>query len=159
MAKKLVIVESAAKVKTIAKILGKDFDVKSCQGHVMDLPKSSLGVEVAEGFAPTYVSTDAQKKTLRTLTKAAKDVEIIYLATDPDREGEAIAFHLSQSLDGGRARRISFNEITPEAIKAAVEEPRELDERLNKLPTPGQRRRAEAPQPPEAEPPSPAPTP
>ena len=87
MAKKLVIVESAAKVKTIAKILGRGYAVKSCQGHVMDLPKSSLGVEVDEGFEPTYVSTPAQEKILKSLAKAAADAEVIYLATDPDREG------------------------------------------------------------------------
>ena len=130
MAKKLVIVESAAKVKTIAKILGRGYAVKSCQGHVMDLPKSSLGVEVDEGFEPTYVSTPAQEKVLKSLAKAAADAETIYLATDPDREGEAIAYHLAQQLDGKRARRISFNEITGEAVKAAVAEPRELDLRL-----------------------------
>jgi DNA topoisomerase-1 len=130
MAKKLVIVESAAKVKTIAKILGAGYDVKSCQGHVMDLPKSSLGVEIEQGFEPTYVSTPPQKKVLKTLAKAAADADVIYLATDPDREGEAIAFHLSQQLDGDRAQRISFNEITREAVKAAVAEPREVDLRL-----------------------------
>jgi DNA topoisomerase-1 len=130
MAKKLVIVESAAKVKTIAKILGGGFAVKSCQGHVMDLPKSSLGVEVDAGFEPTYVSTPAQEKVLKALTKAAAGAEIIYLATDPDREGEAIAYHLAQQLNGDRAQRISFNEITREAVKAAVAEPRGLDLRL-----------------------------
>jgi DNA topoisomerase-1 len=130
MGKNLVIVESAAKVKTISKILGPDFDVKSCQGHVMDLPKSSLGVEVERDFEPTYVSTPAQKKILNVLRRAAADVDVIYLATDPDREGEAIAYHLAQYLDGTRAQRISFNEITREAVKAAVAEPRALDLRL-----------------------------
>jgi DNA topoisomerase-1 len=130
MGKKLIIVESAAKVKTIAKILGKGYAVKSCAGHVADLPKSSLGVDVSKGFEPTYESTPAQKKILKTLTKAAEAADVIYLATDPDREGEAIAYHLSQQLNGDRARRVSFNEITAEAVKAAVAEPRELDLRL-----------------------------
>ncbi|UCH77648.1 MAG: type I DNA topoisomerase [Candidatus Coatesbacteria bacterium] len=130
MGKKLVIVESNAKVKTIAKILGRDYVVKSCQGHVTDLPKSSLGVDVADDFKPTYEPTAAQEKTLKSLAKAAAGAEVIYLATDPDREGEAIAYHLAQHLDGKRARRISFNEITPEAVRAAVAEPRELDLRL-----------------------------
>jgi DNA topoisomerase-1 len=130
MAKKLVIVESAAKVKTIAGILGKGYGVKSCQGHVADLPKSSLGVDIAKGFEPTYESTPAQKKILTGLVKAADGAEVIYLATDPDREGEAIAYHLSQRLNGGRARRISFNEITASAVRAAVSEPREVDLRL-----------------------------
>lgn len=130
MAKKLVIVESAAKVKTVAGILGAGYGVKSCQGHVMDLPKSSLGVEISKDFEPTYVSTPAQQKILKSLVKAAANADVVYLATDPDREGEAIAYHLSQHVDGGRARRISFNEITREAVKAAVAEPRELDLRL-----------------------------
>ena len=130
MGKNLLIVESAAKVKTIAKILGKDYAVKSCQGHVMDLPKSSLGVDVSKGFEPTYVSTPAQAKILKTLTKAAEGADVVFLATDPDREGEAIAYHLSQHLNGARARRISFNEITATAVRAAVAEPRELDLQL-----------------------------
>jgi DNA topoisomerase-1 len=130
MSKKLVIVESAAKVKTIEKFLGRDFKVMSCQGHVLDLPKSKLGVDLDNGFTPTYVSTPNQKKILTALKKAAKDVEIIFLATDPDREGEAIAFHLAETLDGGRAQRISFNEITKEAVLAAVAAPRSLDEPL-----------------------------
>ena len=130
MGKKLIIVESAAKVKTIAKILGGGYAVKSCQGHVMDLPKSSLGVEVDQAFEPTYVSTPRQEKILKGLVKAAANAEVIYLATDPDREGEAIAHHLAQHLNGDRAQRISFNEITSEAVKAAVAEPREVDLRL-----------------------------
>ncbi len=130
MGKKLVIVESAAKVKTIAGILGKGYAVKSCQGHVMDLPKSALGVEISKDFEPTYVSTPAQEKILKSLVKAAAGAEVVYLATDPDREGEAIAYHLSQQVNGDRARRISFNEITREAVKTAVAEPRELDLRL-----------------------------
>ncbi len=130
MAKKLVIVESAAKVKTISRFLGKEYVVRSCQGHVMDLPKSELGVAISEGFTPTFVATAPQEKILKGLAKAAAGVEAVYLATDPDREGEAIAYHLSQHLDGDRARRISFNEITREAIKAAVAEPRDLDLRL-----------------------------
>ncbi len=130
MAKKLLIVESAAKVKTIAKILGKDYAVKSCKGHVRDLPKSSLGVDLANNFTPTYVSTSEQEKVLKTLARAAKGADVVYLATDPDREGEAIAFHLAQALDGCRTRRISFNEITPEAVRAAVGAPREVNDTL-----------------------------
>lgn len=130
MKKKLIIVESAAKVKTLSKILGNDYEVASCLGHVMDLPKSSLGVDVANGFIPTYVSTPRQKKIIKELKAKAKNAEVIYLATDPDREGEAIAAHLAAALNGNRVKRITFNEITAEAVRAALASPRQVDERL-----------------------------
>ncbi|MCP4231658.1 MAG: type I DNA topoisomerase [bacterium] len=128
MGKKLIIVESGAKATTIENILGEDYRVMSCKGHVKDLPKSKIGIDVESGFEPTYTSTDDQKKTLTALKKAAKGAELVYLATDPDREGEAISKHLLDELvDGHQIQRITFNEITASAIKAAVKDPRELD--------------------------------
>lgn len=128
MGKKLIIVESGAKATTIENILGKDYKVMSCKGHVKDLPKSKIGIDIEQGFEPTYVANDDQKKTLAALKKAAKGAELVYLATDPDREGEAISKHLYEELaDGHQIQRITFNEITSGAIRAAVENPRDLD--------------------------------
>ncbi|MGE0452905.1 MAG: type I DNA topoisomerase [Vicinamibacteria bacterium] len=130
MAKNLVIVESPAKAKTINKYLGKDFDVKASMGHVRDLPKKTLGVDVKQGFTPQYEALPARKKVLDELKAAAKDAPTIYLAADPDREGEAICWHLAEEL-GPRAkkkvRRVVFNEITKRAIAAAFEHPSEVD--------------------------------
>src|SRR5258706_11378691 len=95
---KLVIVESPTKAKTISRFLGKDFEIKASMGHVMDLPKSTLGVDVANNFMPQYEITADKKKTLSELKKLAKNAEIIILATDPDREGEAISAHIQQVL-------------------------------------------------------------
>jgi len=130
VAKNLVIVESPAKAKTINKYLGKDFDVKASMGHVRDLPKKTLGVDLKQGFAPQYEALPARKKVLDELKAAAKDAPTIYLAADPDREGEAICWHLAEEL-GPRAkkkvRRVVFNEITKRAIAAAFEHPSEVD--------------------------------
>jgi DNA topoisomerase-1 len=134
MAKSLVIVESPAKAKTISKILGKDFVVKASAGHVRDLPKKGLGVEVRrKTFMPEYVVMDDKENVVRELQEAAQGVGKIFLAPDPDREGEAIAWHLSEILKGTPEaselpiHRIEFNEITADAIKRAVKNPRAID--------------------------------
>ena len=130
MAKNLVIVESPAKAKTINKYLGRDFTVKASMGHVRDLPKKKLGVDVKKGFAAEYEALPARKKVLDELKAAAKDAEAVYLAADPDREGEAICWHLSEAL-GGRSRkkyrRVVFNEITKKAVQQAFEHPVDVD--------------------------------
>lgn len=132
MPKNLVIVESPAKAKTINKYLGRDFSVKASMGHVRDLPKKSLGVDVKKGFEAEYEVLPARKKILDELKAAAKDAETIYLAADPDREGEAICWHLSEAL-GGRSkkkyRRVVFNEITKKAVQAAFLNPVDVDPR------------------------------
>jgi DNA topoisomerase I len=132
VAKNLVIVESPAKAKTINKYLGKDFEVKASMGHVRDLPKKTLGVDVKHGFAADYEVLPTRKKVLDELKAAAKGAEAIYLAADPDREGEAICWHLSESL-GVRSkkkfRRVVFNEITRRAIEEAFRNPTDIDDR------------------------------
>jgi DNA topoisomerase-1 len=132
VAKNLVIVESPAKAKTINKYLGKDFEVKASMGHVRDLPKKTLGVDVKQGFQPDYEVLPTRKKVLDELKSAAKGAEAIYLAADPDREGEAICWHLSEAL-GVRSkkkfRRVVFNEITRRAIDDAFRNPTDIDDR------------------------------
>ena len=132
MSKNLVIVESPAKAKTINRYLGKDFKVKASMGHVRDLPKKRLGVDVDKGFAAEYEVLPARKKVLDELKSAAKDAKAIYLAADPDREGEAICWHLSEAL-GAKARRkvkrVTFNEITKRAVQEAFENAGSLDEK------------------------------
>jgi DNA topoisomerase I len=132
VAKNLVIVESPAKAKTINKYLGKDFTVKASMGHVRDLPKKTLGVDVKKGFAAEYEILPTRKKVLDELKAAAKDADTIFLAADPDREGEAICWHLSESL-GVRSKkkfkRVVFNEITKKAIDLAFQNPGEVDEK------------------------------
>ena len=132
MAESLVIVESPTKERTITKFLGKDFQVRSSYGHVRDLPPRSLGVDIEDGFEPRYVTLPKAKKLLADLTKQAKAAKQIYLATDFDREGEAIAWHLCEllRLPKDKIRRITFHEITPEAIREALVHPRDIDERL-----------------------------
>src|SRR6187401_177455 len=114
MAKALVVVESPAKAKTINKYLGRDFKVIASMGHVRDLPKSKLGVDVEGGFAPEYVVLPDRAKVIKELKDAAKTADQIFVATDPDREGEAIGWHLSEELGGAKkkVRRLMFNEIT-----------------------------------------------
>ena len=126
---KLVVVESPAKAKTITKFLGKGFRVVASNGHVRDLPKSQLGVDVENGFAPKYITLRGRGEVLERIRKEAKAAERVYLATDPDREGEAISWHLAQVLgiDSGEKCRIVFNEITPNAVKNAIKAPRALD--------------------------------
>jgi DNA topoisomerase-1 len=132
VAKNLVIVESPAKAKTINKYLGRDFQVKASMGHVRDLPKKRLGVDVKKGFQAEYEVLPTRKKVMDELKVAAGDATAIYLAADPDREGEAICWHLAQEL-GAKARkkvrRVVFNEITKRAIEQAFENPGEVDEK------------------------------
>src|SRR5262245_58509274 len=129
MAKNLVIVESPAKAKTLGKYLGRNYQVKASIGHVMDLPKSKLGVDVEKDLAPEYHVIQGKTKVLDEIKKAAEDKENIYLAPDPDREGEAIAWHIAQKL--GRRRknvhRVLFNEITKKAVLEALKNPGKLD--------------------------------
>lgn len=129
MAKYLVIVESPAKVKTIKKFLGKNYEVLASNGHVRDLPKSSLGIDVEGDFEPKYITIRGKGDVLAKLRKEVKKAEKIYLATDPDREGEAISWHLmfALKLEDKDVYRISFNEITKTAVKAALKNPRKID--------------------------------
>src|ERR1041385_2787371 len=134
MAKALVIVESPGKAKTINKYLGKQYLVKASLGHIKDLPKKDLAVDVAHGFEPRYEVIEGKKKLLTELKQAAKKVEEVYLAADPDREGEAICYHLQEELQNGkngpRIFRVMFNEITKKAIEKAFEKPGQVDVNL-----------------------------
>lgn len=132
MAKYLVIVESPAKVKTIKKFLGKNYEVVASNGHVRDLPKSQMGIDIEHDFEPKYITIRGKGDILAKLRKEVKKADKVYLATDPDREGEAISWHLSQALklEGKNVRRISFNEITQNAVKASLKEPRDIDMNL-----------------------------
>ncbi len=129
MAKSLVIIESPAKAKTISKFLGKGFQVKASVGHVKDLPKSKLGVDIEHDFRPEYVTIKGKGKTIADIRKAARAADNIYLAPDPDREGEAIAWHIAEELDGDRSRiyRVLINEITERAVLEAIKKPVRLD--------------------------------
>src|SRR5262244_1293271 len=130
--KSLVIVESPAKANTINKYLGKDFVVKASLGHVKDLPKSKLGVDIEHDFEPVYDVIPGKEKVIRELRTAAKSAGRILLAADPDREGEAICQHLKEILDGNKAEvfRVLFNEITPKAIRAAIERPGRINQHI-----------------------------
>jgi len=142
VAKNLVIVESPAKAGTINKILGNDYQVEASFGHVRDLPKSKMGLDLQSGFTPQYIIPQKAKKTVSNLKKQAKNKETIYLATDPDREGEAISWHLSNifteenkaaqngSENPQTIKRVMFNELTKEAVKKAFEHPRGIDQNL-----------------------------
>jgi len=135
MAKSLVIVESPAKAKTIGKYLGKNFAVKASLGHIKDLPKNQLAVDIENGFEPTYVIIEGKKKLIEELRKAAHASDAVYLAADPDREGEAICYHLQEELQPKRGdkpaiHRVTFNEITAPAVKSAFERPRPVDMNL-----------------------------
>ena len=132
MAKYLVIVESPAKVKTIKKFLGSNYEVMASNGHVRDLPKSQLGVDVAHDYEPKYITIRGKGDILAGLRKEVKKADKVYLATDPDREGEAISWHLSKALnlEEKDIHRITFNEITKTAVKASLKEPRKIDQNL-----------------------------
>src|SRR5256885_6782677 len=139
MAKNLVIVESPAKAKTINKYLGSDYLRKASLGHIKDLPSKGLGVDVEHDFEPTYeVIPDAKKRNNRKivsdLKKAAREADAIYLAADPDREGEAICQHLAEEIVPKRPKkptfRVMFNEITKRAVQEAFQEPKEIDQHL-----------------------------
>ena len=132
MAKNLVIVESPAKAKTIEKFLGKDFQVESSYGHIADLPSKELGVDVEGNFDPKYVVSSDKKAVVKKLKDLAKKADVVWLASDEDREGEAIAWHLSETLklDKAKTKRIVFNSITKSAITKAIENPRTIDYNL-----------------------------
>ena len=132
MAKKLVIVESPAKVKTIKKYLGSSYEVLASKGHVRDLPKSTMGIEIDNDFEPKYITIRGKGDLLAELKKKAKEADKVYLATDPDREGEAISWHLSQVLgvDPKKQSRITFNEITKSAITESIKHSRAIDMNL-----------------------------
>ena len=131
MAKNLVIVESPSKARTLTKYLGRNYTVKASVGHVVDLPKSKLGVDVKKDFQPEYQVIPGKKKILDELKKAAKDKDNIYLASDPDREGEAIAWHISNYLGNKKkVLRVRFNEITKKSVQEALKNPTEIDQKL-----------------------------
>ena len=133
MAKKLLIIESPAKARTIKKYLGPDFRIMASVGHVKDLPVSKLGVDIEAGFKPDYVTIKGKTKILKDLKAAGNSAEEIYLAPDPDREGEAIAWHVAGELKKGSKNkdkkifRVLFNELSAKAIRAAVSSPQTLD--------------------------------
>jgi DNA topoisomerase I len=133
MAKALVVVESPAKAKTINKYLGKNYKVVASMGHVRDLPKSKLGVDIDEGFAPSYEVIASRKKVLKELKDAAKTADEIFVATDPDREGEAIGWHLAEELGSAnrkKIRRLMFNEITKKGVLAALDRPTQINKQM-----------------------------
>ncbi len=129
---KLVIVESPSKAKTIKKYLGKDFEVIASQGHIIDLPASKMGVDLDNDFKPEYKTMKGKAKIIKEIKDMAKNADVIYLATDPDREGEAIAWHLKNllNINDDEKCRIEFNEITKNAVKKAVEKPRKINQDL-----------------------------
>ncbi|MBQ5385903.1 MAG: type I DNA topoisomerase, partial [Lachnospiraceae bacterium] len=132
MAKNLVIVESPTKVKTIKKFLGKNYEVVASNGHVRDLPKSQLGIDPDNDFEPRYITIRGKGDLLASLRKEVKKADHIYLATDPDREGEAISWHLTKALklEDKSYSRITFNEITKNAVKSSFKNPRDIDMKL-----------------------------
>ena len=135
MAKALVVVESPSKAKTINKYLGSDYKVMASVGHVKDLPKKGIGIDFENNFEPTYEVIPGKEKVIRELKSAAKDADTIYVATDPDREGEAIGWHIKEELEGrGKnrktVRRVMFNEITKNAIQESFQHPTDIDENL-----------------------------
>ena len=127
--KNLVIVESPSKAKTIGKYLGPDYTVKASMGHLRDLPKSKMGVDLEQDFTPQYIPVRGKEELIRELKKAASQVDMVYLATDPDREGEAISWHLKEllQLPDSKARRVTFNEITKKVVAESIRQPREID--------------------------------
>ena len=131
MSEGLIIVESPAKARTLKRFLGDRFDVLASMGHVRDLPSSELGIDVDAGFEPHYEVVESRRKTINELAAATKkDRQNVILASDPDREGEAIAWHLAAVLKLGSPTRIEFHEITSEAVRKALESPRAIDMRL-----------------------------
>ena len=128
----LVIVESPAKARTIEKYLGKDYKVVASMGHLRDLPKSKMGVDLDNGFEPQYIPVKGREEIISDLKKRAKSAGTVYLATDPDREGEAISWHLKEllGLSDDKARRVTFNEITKNVVRESIENPRSIDQDL-----------------------------
>ena len=125
----LIIVESPTKIHTIKRTLGSDYNVVACVGHIRDLPKSKLGVDIENGFEPTYVDIKGKETVIKDIKKLAKKADHVYFATDPDREGEAISWHLANMLgfDINDKNRVTFNEITKTGVKAGIESPRTID--------------------------------
>jgi DNA topoisomerase-1 len=130
MANSLIIVESPSKARTLSKFLGERFDVMASMGHVRDLPKSSLGIDIEHDFTPEYVSIKGKEATLKDLRSAARHADRVLLAADPDREGEAISWHLAAALGLRNAERIEFHEVTPAAVRRALEHPRPINQNL-----------------------------
>jgi len=131
--KTLVIVESPAKAKTIEKYLGPGYTVKASMGHLIDLPKSRMAIQIDNNFEPEYITVRGRAKLLKELQKDAKNSSHVFLASDPDREGEAIAWHLNNAIKektSADIKRVVFNEITPNAIREAVKNPRGIYESL-----------------------------
>jgi DNA topoisomerase-1 len=130
--KSLLIVESPTKVKTLSKFLGKEFTIKASVGHIKDLPKKELGVDIDNNLNPTYVVIEGKEKVLKDLKKSARSADRIFLGPDPDREGEAIAWHIAAELNGSSDRvfRVEFNEITEKAVTDAIKHPRKIDMNL-----------------------------
>src|SRR5262245_37750764 len=130
MAKNLVVVESPAKAKTLTKYLGRSYEVRASVGHILDLPRSKLGVDLEKDFEPDYHVLQGKKKVIDELRKAAKGKDTVYLAPDPDREGEAIAWHIAKKIGvpKERIKRVLFNEITKDAVRRAIQHPIELDQ-------------------------------
>ena len=128
----LVIVESPAKARTIEKYLGSGYRVTASMGHLRDLPKSTMGVDLEHDFTPQYIPVKGREDIIADLTKAAKNASLVYLATDPDREGEAISWHLKELLElpDERARRVTFNEITKRVVTESIQHPRDIDQDL-----------------------------
>ena len=129
MADKLIIVESPAKANTIKKFLGGSTKVVASMGHIRDLPKSKLGIDIENDFEPQYINIRGKGDLIKSLKKDAKQAKKVYLATDPDREGEAIAWHLAKILEDETPKitRVTFNEITKGAVQKAIKEPRDID--------------------------------
>ena len=132
MSNKLIIVESPAKANTIKKFLGANTKVVASMGHIRDLPKSKLGVDIEHDFEPEYINIRGKGDLIKSLKKEAKSADVVYLATDPDREGEAIAWHLAKILEipEDSVCRVTFNEITKEAVKESIKQPRKIDMNL-----------------------------
>ena len=130
--KSLVIVESPAKAKTIGKYLGNQYLVRATVGHIRDLPVKQIGIDPAQGFEPQYVTIPGKEKTVAELKSAAKTAKAVFIATDPDREGEAIAWHVESQISGAKAppiKRALFYEITKDAVRAALDEARQIDQK------------------------------
>ena len=125
---KLVILESPGKAKTVKKYLGSDYDVVACMGHIRDLPKSQMGVDIKKNFEPKYMEMRDKKEIIKTLRSKAANADFVYLAGDPDREGEAISWHLCHilGLDQNELNRITFNEITKKGVEEGIKNPRKM---------------------------------
>jgi DNA topoisomerase I len=130
MAKSLIIVESPAKTKTLKNFLGKDFLVEASMGHVRDLPEREIGVDVENDFTPKYVNIPTRRDVIKKLTEAVKKVDTVYLASDPDREGEAIAWHLASALKLKNPKRVTFNDLSRQTVLNGIEHPRQIDDKL-----------------------------